>query len=99
MGRMKSIKNLNFKAEALHVVEVFELSIEHAGFPQSELETFNKFYDHKFGEREEEIKKQLMSIQYDFFGGTNFKDRDDPNNKVLFEKLTIELIEVRKMLE
>jgi hypothetical protein len=40
-----------------------------------------------------------MNVEYDFFGSTNFKDRNDPKNKVLFEQISSDLKEIREDLE
>jgi hypothetical protein len=93
------IKKREFKNVALEIVKVFEISIDYVGFPFSEREKINAFYESKFDEEGERIKKLIMNVEYDFFGSTNFKDRNDPKNKVLFEKISSNLIEIREDLE
>lgn len=96
---MRIIKNYEFKKVALEIVKVFEISIEYVGFPDSEREKINAFYESKFDEDGERIKTRIMNVQYDFFGSTNFKDRNDPKNKVLFEQLSSELKGIKEDLE
>lgn len=55
---------------------------------------YDSFYSTTYGEKEEEIKKRIMSLHYDFFAGANFKDRNDPSNKLLAEQLIPELKEI-----
>jgi hypothetical protein len=93
------VKKSEFKKVALEIVQVFELSIEYVGFPDSEREKINAFYESKFDGDGERIKTRIMNVSYYFFGGTNFKDRNDPKNKVLFEKLSSDLKEIRDDLE
>ncbi|NOU67514.1 hypothetical protein GC096_26075 [Paenibacillus sp. LMG 31461] len=92
------VKKSEFKKVSLEIVQVFELSIEYVGFPFSEREKINAFYESKFDEDGERIKKRIMNVEYDFFGGTNFKDSNDPQNRVLFEKLSSELEGIKEEL-
>jgi hypothetical protein len=46
------------------------------------MEKYEHFYSNSHGDREEEIKKRIMSLHYDFFAAANFKDRNDPSNKL-----------------
>lgn len=93
------IKKSEFKNVAFEIVKVFEISIEYVGFPDSERKKIDAFFESKFDEEGERIKTRIMNVKYYFFGGTNFKDRNDPQNKVLFEKLSSELKEIREDLE
>lgn len=93
------IKKGEFKNVALEIVKVFEISIKYVGFPFSEREKIDAFYESKFDEEGERIKKLIMNVEYNFFGSTNFKDRNDPKNKVLFEKLSSDIKEIREDLE
>lgn len=93
------IKQSEFKNVAFEIVKVFEISIEYVGFPFSEREKINAFYESKFDDEGERIKKLIMNVEYDFFGSTNFKDRNDEKNKVLFDKISSDLKEIREDLE
>ncbi|CAH1226880.1 hypothetical protein PAECIP111891_06019 [Paenibacillus allorhizoplanae] len=93
------VKKKNFKSVALEIAELFELSIEHVGFPYSKREFINAFYDSKFNEDGERIKTRIIDVEYYYLGGTNFKDKSDPKNKVLFEKLSSELRDIKEALE
>lgn len=93
------VKKSEFKKVALEIVKVFELSIEYVGFPDSEREKINVFYESQFDEDGERIKTRIMNVSYYFFGSTNFKDRDDPQNRVLFERLSSELKGIKEDLE
>ncbi|MFC3846071.1 hypothetical protein [Paenibacillus sp. PFR10] len=44
------VKKSDFKKVALEIVKVFELSIEYVGFPDSEREKINAFYESQFDE-------------------------------------------------
>jgi len=94
----ESTYNDEFKENALEIIFLFEVGIEFIGFPQSELQRLNDFYEIKCTQKEEEVKKRIMNIHYDFFGGANFKDRDDPQNKQLSNYLLKELSEIKNTL-
>lgn len=67
----ESTYNDEFKENALEIIFLFEVGIEFIGFPQSELQRLNDFYEIKCTQKEEEVKKWIMNIHYDFFGGAN----------------------------
>ncbi|WP_148933724.1 hypothetical protein [Paenibacillus methanolicus] len=89
----------SFKDQALELLQIFEMSIEHIGFPQSELDWINKFYDRKCKDEESVIKNRIVMVHIDFFGEMNFKDRNDPKNKILANQLSNEISEIKQLLE
>ncbi|MFC9775333.1 hypothetical protein [Paenibacillus chitinolyticus] len=93
------VKKHEFKSVALEIVNLFEMSIKHVGFPYSKRDYINSFYDSKFDEEEEKIKKRIMTVEYNYLGSANFKDTNDPKNKILFESLSSELNEIKEDLE
>ncbi|WP_148930627.1 hypothetical protein [Paenibacillus methanolicus] len=89
----------SFKDQALELLQIFEMSIEHIGFPQSELDWINKFYDRKCTDEESAIKNRIVMVHIEFFGGMNFKDRNDQRNKILASQLSEEISEIKQLLE
>lgn len=89
----------DFKKTALEIIELYKISIEFVGYPYDEMEKHGHFFSKTYGENEEEIKKRIMSLHYDFFAGANFKDRNDPSNKLLAEQLIPEIKEITKLIE
>ncbi|OXM14391.1 hypothetical protein [Paenibacillus herberti] len=53
-GCEMGIKRGDFTQEALKIFEILEISIEHIGFPQSEIENINAFYDKEFNPKDED---------------------------------------------
>ncbi|GGG17406.1 hypothetical protein [Paenibacillus abyssi] len=92
-------KDSDFKKTALEIIELYKISIEFVGYPYDETEKYEHFYSTAYGEKEEGIKKRIMSLHYDFFAAANFKDRNDPSNKLLAEQLFPELKEIKKLIE
>ncbi|WP_426451961.1 hypothetical protein ACP26L_07755 [Paenibacillus sp. S-38] len=93
------IRKKDFKITALEIVRIFEISIEHVGFPYSKRTLIDGFYESKFDEVGESIKKRIMNLEYNFFGSTNFKERNAPQNEVLFKGLSAELDIIKEELE
>ncbi|WP_308636249.1 hypothetical protein [Paenibacillus silvisoli] len=76
----------SFKKQAIEIIEI-------------EIDKLNSFYDQSSSDEEEDMKKRIMDVHFEFFAGANFKYRDDPRNRQLSERLLKELNELRKLLE
>ncbi len=94
-----SSQNGDFKHRALKIVEILELSIKHVGYPEGMKDYINSFYDSDFSSEAEEIKKKIMMLNIEFLGRVNFKDRGNPENKVLAEQLFEDINEIRNLIE
>ncbi|WP_201005925.1 hypothetical protein [Paenibacillus glycanilyticus] len=97
---MKRKTQKAFYKDALECTELLSLGMEYFGFNERARKTMDKFYDYEYqqGEIEEKIKKKLGSAYMAFLGKTNWRYRSDINNKVLFDKLSGELAEIKEEL-
>lgn len=96
---MDNKKNHDFRQDALNVLETLDICIENFGFPEAARLEMNEFFDTKHKENTKEIKKRIASVYMAFLGKTNFRDKNDPKNKDLFEGLLREIEEINLLLE
>ncbi|MGO4548428.1 hypothetical protein AB4Z29_26925 [Paenibacillus sp. 2TAB23] len=89
-----------FYNNALDCTDLLSIGMEYFGFNDRARKTMDSFFDYEYQqcEIEQRIKKKLASAYMAFLGKTNFRDRSDINNKVLFDKLSGELAEIKEEL-
>lgn len=97
---MKGKTRESFYNDAIECVDLLSLGIEYFGFNDRARKTMDSFFDYEYqqGEIEQKIKGKLASAYMAFLGKTNFRDKSDVNNKVLFETLSGELAEIKEEL-
>lgn len=97
---MKRKSQKAFNNDALKCADLLSQGMEHFGFNERARKTMDNFFDYEYqqGEIEAKIKKKLGSAYMAFLGKTTWRDRSDINNKVLFEKLSGELAEIKEEL-
>ncbi|MDQ0114640.1 hypothetical protein J2T15_004096 [Paenibacillus harenae] len=87
--------NNEFKEDAEYVVSLLEASIENVGFPKSEKDRLEEFFEYEYGEKEKDIQTRLISIYMAFLGKTDFKYAENEKNEQLFRKLLAELEKIK----
>ncbi len=87
---MKRKSKKAFYNDALDCTDLLSLGMEYFGFNDRARKTMDSFFDYEYqqGEIEEKIKKNLASTYMAFLGKSNFSDRSDIKNKILFDKLS-----------
>lgn len=97
---MKRKSKEAFLDDALECTDVLSLGIEYFGFNDRARKTMDSFFDYEYqqGEIEKRIKKKLSSAYMAFLGKTNFRDKSDISNKVLFDQILGELAEIKEEL-
>lgn len=97
--KRKTIKT--FSNNALECIDLLTWGIECFGFNDRARKTMDSFFDFEYqqGEFEQRIKKNIASAYMAFLGTTNFRDRSDINNKILFDKILSELLEINEELK
>lgn len=98
---MKRKSQKAFYKDVLECTELLSQGMEYFGFNDRARKTMDNFFDYEYqqGEIEEKIKKKLGSAYMAFLGKTTWRDRSDVNNKVLFDKLSGELTEIKEELK
>ncbi|KRE92138.1 hypothetical protein ASG89_33800 [Paenibacillus sp. Soil766] len=96
---INDLKEPTFVALANEVIDIIQYVITNRTYhTDEERDIIDKFIDLSHSENQEMIKKELMRIKSKYFANINFKNYDDPNNKILVNELLPSLRKIRERL-